>query len=217
MINTKPCGADIYLDEEFKGVTPLVLHNLKKGEVNLEIKKDNYNTINRNLTIDPLLGETKIDVTLENRYGSLSVISLPNGAKVLVDEKEMGVTPICIDNIRKSDVTVKLIKAGFETESKNITLRKAERLDLFIKLRQPATSSDGRFIDHKNGTITDTKTGPMWTREDSFLHTGRYLNWEQANLYVSNLNTGSYHDWRLPTIRELKEIYEIKKINTDKG
>ena len=280
-----PGGADVYLDGQMKGVTPLRLDKLKKGNIKLEIKKEHYGTVKRDLVVNPLLGEikidvhlkslcnlsvnstpdgatvfvdgkekgvtplrleniekglhtvkltkncfsvaekkvditasekTKVDVRLESVCGSLSVNSTPDGATVFVDGKEKGVTPLRLDNVMKGNISVKLTKKGFETENKVITIRPSKKFEFFVKLRQPVFSSDGRFIDHRDGTITDTETGLMWTREDSYVHLGRYLNWEQSKSYVDELNTGGYTDWRLPTAAELKKIYEIKKSNTDK-
>ena len=215
-IKSDPEGADVYLDEQLKGVTPLRLDNVKKGTINLEIKKDHYSTVKRILVVKPSFGETTVDVHLESLCGSLVVKSSPGGVTVFVDGKEKGVTPLRLDNVRKGNISIKLIKKGFETESKIITVKPSEERKLFAKLRQPVVSSDGRFVDHRNGTVTDTKTGLMWTREDSYVHLGRYLNWEQSRSYVNKLRTGGYSDWRLPTVAELKEIYEIKKSNTDK-
>jgi len=215
-VKSDPEGADVYLDGQMKGVTPLRLDKVKEGTINLEIKKNHYSTVKRNLVINPSLGETTVDVYLESLCGSLVVKSLPGGATVFVDGKEKGVTPLRLDNVMKGNLSVKLIKKGFETESKIITVKPSEERKFFVKLRQPIVSSDGRFVDHRNGTVTDTKTGLMWTREDSYVHLGRYLNWEQSRSYVNKLSTGGYGDWRLPTVAELKEIYEIKKSNTDK-
>jgi hypothetical protein len=285
-VKSDPEGANVYLDGQMKGVTPLRLDNVKKGTISLEIKKDHYSTVKRNLVVKPSLGETTVDVHLESLCGSLVVKSSPGGATVFVDGKEKGVTPLnlenvekglhivkvakncfsvvekkvditvskkididvhleslCgslvvksspggatvfvdgkekgvtplrLENVRKGNLSVKLIKKGFETESKIITVKPSEERKFFVKLRQPVVSSDGRFVDHKNGTVTDTKTGLMWTREDSYVYLGRYLNWEQSRSYVNKLSTGGYGDWRLPTVAELKEIYEIKKSNTDK-
>jgi serine/threonine protein kinase len=215
-VKSDPSGANVYLDGQMKGATPLCLDIVKEGTINLEIKKDYYNTVKRNLIVKSSFGETTVDVHLESLFGSLKVKSIPSGATVFVDGKEKGVTPLCLDNVRKGNINVKLIKKGFEIESKIITVKPSEKFNLFVKLRQPIVSSDGRFVDHRNGTVTDTKTGLMWAREDSYVHLGRYLNWEQSKSYVNKLSMGGYNDWRLPTVAELKEIYEIKKSNTDK-
>ena len=78
-------------------------------------------------------------------------------------------------------------------------------------------SSNKRFIDNKDGTISDSKTGLMWIKNDSFLHSGHWINWPEAKAYVKNLNKkgyANYFDWKLPTTRELKTLYDAKKINS---
>ncbi len=74
-------------------------------------------------------------------------------------------------------------------------------------------SSDGRYIDHEDGTITDTKTGLMWTKKDSHADLGKCLNFVASKSYVSKLTTGDYSNWRLPTVKEYKGIYEESKKN----
>lgn len=74
-------------------------------------------------------------------------------------------------------------------------------------------SSDGRFIDHGDGTITDIRTNLMWTKKDSWNDTGGCMDWNASKSYVSSLNTGGYSNWRLPTVQELKAIFEKSKNN----
>jgi len=79
------------------------------------------------------------------------------------------------------------------------------------------SSSNKRFIDNKDGTISDSKTGLMWIKKDSFLHSGHWINWSEAKAYVKGLNeTGyaNYFDWKLPTTHELKTLYDAKKVNS---
>jgi len=49
-------------------------------------------------------------------------------------------------------------------------------------------SSDKRFTDNKDQTITDTKTGLMWAKMDSYLHTGHWISWNESNKYIADLN-----------------------------
>ena len=66
-------------------------------------------------------------------------------------------------------------------------------------------------------TITDTKTGLMWLKEDSYLHAGHWLNWFESTQYVNKLNEEGFanqNDWRIPTIKELTTIYEASKTNS---
>lgn len=74
---------------------------------------------------------------------------------------------------------------------------------------------DVRYISSINGVIKDTKTGLMWTQKDSYADLGHSLNWNESREYVDGLSTGGYNDWRLPTVTELKTIYEPSKSNKD--
>jgi hypothetical protein len=77
-------------------------------------------------------------------------------------------------------------------------------------------SQDKRYIDNGDGTISDSKTGLMWVKNDSYLHTGHWLNWHEAKDYVKELNEvgfANYFDWQLPTKDELRSLFESSKTN----
>ena len=54
------------------------------------------------------------------------------------------------------------------------------------------------------GIWLDPKTQLLWTIKD----TERTVNWQQATDYCQALTLGSVSDWRLPTISELKSLYD---------
>lgn len=67
-----------------------------------------------------------------------------------------------------------------------------------------------RFIDNKDGTVTDVSTGLIWQRE----HADK-MNWKEARKYATNtkLRLGGYKDWRLPTPRELFGLVDHSRVN----
>jgi hypothetical protein len=69
----------------------------------------------------------------------------------------------------------------------------------------PAMASD-RFVDNGDGTVTDTKTGLMWATMDN----GEPINWTDARSYCQSYSGGDHTDWRMPTLAELKSLYEPK-------
>ena len=78
-------------------------------------------------------------------------------------------------------------------------------------------SIDKRFRDNGNMTITDTKTGLMWMKEDSYLHSGHWVNWFESIRFIEQINKeglANQHDWQLPTIKQLTTLYEIDKMNS---
>jgi hypothetical protein len=78
-------------------------------------------------------------------------------------------------------------------------------IGLFV---MPAIASD-RFVDHDDGTVTDTKTGLMWAAKDN----GNLINWQTARSYCQNYNGGGHTDWRTPTLTELASLYDPKEKN----
>ena len=69
-----------------------------------------------------------------------------------------------------------------------------------------------RYIDNNNGTITDTFTGIMWQENYSYVETGNYISWYQAEKYVGKLNNsqlGNHNDWRLPDKLEIQSLFEL--------
>ncbi len=69
------------------------------------------------------------------------------------------------------------------------------------------TRTDGRFVAYDNQTVLDTKTKLMWAAKDN----GRALSWPDARSFVRNYRVGGYTDWRLPTLDELKGLYDAAK------
>jgi len=69
-------------------------------------------------------------------------------------------------------------------------------------------SSSQDFIDHGNGTVTDTSTGLMWQKDGS-----TYMNWEGAVSYCENLTLAGYNDWRLPNANELQSLVDYNRYN----
>jgi hypothetical protein len=66
------------------------------------------------------------------------------------------------------------------------------------------------FVDNGDGTITDTATGLMWSKDDS----GVGMDWEDALAWVQQKNEGNYlgySDWRLPNAKELESIVDCTR------
>jgi len=83
----------------------------------------------------------------------------------------------------------------------------------------PATTPTSRFVDHGNGTVTDTKTGLMWKQCSEGLSgagcatgTAATYTWQGALQAAQTLNAGGgfagFTDWRVPNQKELQSIVE---------
>ncbi|MEW5737004.1 MAG: DUF1566 domain-containing protein [Thermodesulfobacteriota bacterium] len=92
-----------------------------------------------------------------------------------------------------------------ELQAKKEAARLAAARD---KIRSQASGTGGRFVEDREGTLKDTKTGLVWTMLDAKQETQTCADYFAARKYVGKLNTGGYKDWRLPTPQELKAVYK---------
>ncbi len=67
-------------------------------------------------------------------------------------------------------------------------------------VRSPAQ----RSVDNGDGTITDTTTWLMWSKED----VGDRQSWEPADKACRALTLAGFSDWRLPTRAELLTLVD---------
>ena len=67
-----------------------------------------------------------------------------------------------------------------------------------------------RFIDNGDGTLLDNDTGLVWSKEDSWPVAQDWLTFQEALLFVDEMNKKDYlgyHDWRIPEREEIEKIF----------
>jgi hypothetical protein len=75
-------------------------------------------------------------------------------------------------------------------------------------------SNDPRFQDNNDGTVTDLQEGLMWKKIDLYQEKKIWSSWEESQKLIESFNNeayAKYSDWRLPTRKELKSLYEEDK------
>ena len=79
----------------------------------------------------------------------------------------------------------------------------------------PSTTLSSSFIDHDDGTVTDSKTGLMWMKcplgqsgNDCATGSANTYTWQEALDAADGYSFAGYNDWRLPNIKELRSIVE---------
>ncbi len=79
-----------------------------------------------------------------------------------------------------------------------------------VKKVVPGREKD-RFLDNRDGTITDTLTSLMWIKNGWRLDFVSAAQWPDAMKKCGEFRHGGYDDWRLPTIKEWKTLLDTKK------
>lgn len=76
-----------------------------------------------------------------------------------------------------------------------------------------------RYVDNGDETVTDRKTGLMWTKTDTMIDLKKWVNYQESVDYVRELKEkkfAGYDDWRLPTKDEMQTLYDESLSQKDK-
>ncbi len=118
-INTAPEGAEVSIDGNYKGKTPIQL-DLLKSRCELGIRKgEGWASIDESLTLKP--GLNSIQRSLKRLGYNLSIKTNPSGARVLIGGKPSGITPLKISNLF-GVCDIKIEKDGYKTTEDSIII-----------------------------------------------------------------------------------------------
>ena len=118
-IVTTPFEATAFLNGKKRGLTPLLLKELKSGKYNLSIKKEGFDVIEqkviiRNNKIEEIVAELEVLATL-------SITSAPGNADVSIDGEHRGKTPLQIQ-LSKGQHEIGIAKINYKIHFENVGL-----------------------------------------------------------------------------------------------
>ncbi|ACS33484.1 DUF2341 domain-containing protein [Thermococcus gammatolerans] len=123
-VTSNPSGAKVYVNGTYRGTTPVGLV-LPPGKYSIRISKDGYREYTTTVTLSP--GEHRmISATLTSAQGYLTVHTSPSGAKVYVDGKYIGTTPIENYQLSIGHHVVKLSKDGYISQEVGVLINPEE-------------------------------------------------------------------------------------------
>ncbi|MFN8548912.1 MAG: PEGA domain-containing protein [Candidatus Eisenbacteria bacterium] len=121
---SEPAGADVFLDDEAKGHTPLTLSHLTPGRVRLELRLAGFHPVKEELVLQAE-ALTKIDtlIPIAVTTASLTVYSDPDGAEVFLDGKATGrSTPGEWKGLSPGAHRVRIVKQGYVPYEREVRL-----------------------------------------------------------------------------------------------
>lgn len=170
-VTSNPSGADVYLDNAYKGFTPLAMDGVPNGNHTVVLRLEGYEESQRpvlvtgnakslSVTLAPLTTRTTAATTAvaatvtrtaqptqttsapAGESGSLSVATTPAGALVYVDGAMRGVTPATIPGLSAGTHAVRLSMAGYSDLNTTITVS-AGRISEYSTALPAATKTPG--------------------------------------------------------------------------
>jgi formylglycine-generating enzyme required for sulfatase activity len=89
-------GARIQIDGEEVGTTPIQGLKVKSGRRSVEVFAKNYQDLKTHMDVEGCGVSQTLQFALLPAWGDVSIGSMPEGAKVIVDEKPVGETPLTV-------------------------------------------------------------------------------------------------------------------------
>lgn len=133
---TIPAGARIYVNDDFKGISPVELRDLAPGSYRLRTDLADYDPVARTIQVAPGSDGTE-EFRLNANVGMLTLSTAPAGVTVSVDGKEAGKTKSAKadSDVLSEELSLQLLagshevtftRPGFASAKRTVTVKRAE-------------------------------------------------------------------------------------------
>jgi hypothetical protein len=144
LVRSTPAGAHVTIDGKDAGVTPAVVRDLPPGAHRVHLSRDGYAAVERRVTITRSHPAQSLTVELARDAraaaperptpgtagafaGSLYIDSRPSGAKVFLDGKLIGTTPLSMASVQAGEHAVRLEYDGYRRWTSSVRIVASEQ------------------------------------------------------------------------------------------
>lgn len=171
-ISTIPAKAEVYIDQQLVGLSPITLDTVISGTHVFRLVKDLYTTVER--TVEVTDGQqVTIDHPLDQNYGTLKITSVPAGVQARLNHMTapLGPTPIVYNiapgtyqvemnhELYESYSTMATVSIGQATEVTATLARKTGVTKIFSDPAEAEIYIDGKLVGTTPEVVKDHPTG----------------------------------------------------------
>ncbi len=132
-LTSEPAGARILVNGIPRGTTPATLERLDP-DIKLELQLDGFITLNHSLRLNP--GETQsLDLVLHPQPATLSVSSIPEKARIYLNNAFQGETPLNIPNLVPGTYRLRAEKQGHDPDARDVELARGAKQSVEFRLK----------------------------------------------------------------------------------
>jgi formylglycine-generating enzyme required for sulfatase activity len=135
-------GAEVLVDGESVGTTPLEDYPLRAGRYRVEVRADRFVGYAEDLDVAGGGSAIRKEISLVPDWAPVNIDSEPPGGTVLVDGQEMGATPLEME-LRSGRHELEVRRSGFKTWRQTVDVEPDTPLDLPTIEMRP---SDGTLV-----------------------------------------------------------------------
>jgi len=137
-VDTSPAvSADIWLNEQMIGQTPMTITGLEHGTYKLTLMTDRFLPFETDIDIEGLDREQSLTAELKRAWGNVSLESDPPGADIFVDDELVGQTP-GVTEILQGEHTLRIKLSGFKDWRRTIRVSADEDQTITNIMLEPA-------------------------------------------------------------------------------
>jgi len=160
-IITEPAGVEVTVNGIIRGKSPVQVTDVPKGRATVRLRQDGFAEEMRELSMNAGDRQT-LSVVMRGLPGTLSLTSLPPGARFYVNGNPVGKSPVVMPNLMPGEYDVRAEAEGYGTMSRKVTLangasaREEFRLSNIMGRLEVRTSPPGAqvLVDGKSAGIT---------------------------------------------------------------
>ena len=140
LVRSTPAGAEVVVDGQSRGLTPLALRDLTFGAHTIAVSHAGHETRQQRVTLSERRPSRSIDFELRptgvpshdtvatNTTGSLQVASRPSGAQVFVDDNLIGTTPLLISDVSAGSKHLRIELSGYKAWTTSVQIEPSARV-----------------------------------------------------------------------------------------
>ena len=132
-----PQGAKVYLDNAYRGTTPINLDRVASGQHHIKLAMAGYQDWSSYISVSPSRTTTvSADLIPLPAYGSISISCNQSNAKIFLDgtyKKRTSLTkPVVLENIKEGFHELTIIKDGYRTWVEDVWVYSGETVSIYV-------------------------------------------------------------------------------------
>jgi len=154
-----PQGAKVYLDNVYKGVTPLNLERISAGQHQIKLAMAGYQDWSSYVSVSPSRTATvSADLVPFPAYGSISISCNQSSAKIFLDgtyiKRTYSTKSVLLEDIEKGYHELLITKTGYKDWSKKVYVSSSKTMKVVVNLiRQAVDGSISVYCNQGNAKI----------------------------------------------------------------
>lgn len=148
LVRSTPEGADVRIDGEAKGVTPLALRDVALGDHTVDVSYPGLISRQQQVTLSAERPSQSIELMLtsvptstrtsapQSGFGVLHVDSRPARAQVFLDDTLMGDTPLVLPNVSAGEHRVQIRLPGYRSWSTSVQIEPSTKFRVAASLER---------------------------------------------------------------------------------